>query len=511
MATIVEQEAPTVDRVIHLRSLGAVTRRRWRVWVTAGVVGLVVGASLHVVIPRKYAATSDLYLAIPSGSNPSEVMADNVALLQTEAVAKQAIVKGHLNMSPHTLLAHSSGLVLSDNIMSIKFSSSSPSQAVAGARALARAFLAQQTGELRRQTNGLVRSLRSQISSLNASIGALNTQIDSQSVASAATTASNTLNNLINERSDDQSQVSQLQGQIGQELSDEQSSDSISHVLDPAALVPVSARKVLLLDGLSGLIAGLAIGLIVVVFGALFSEGAPDREAVAETLGAPVALSLERYRGPRLMRRTRLARRLRAPDPAIRMIERRLRAQLETAPGRALAVVAMGAPEPAALGVGALALDLYSEGHRVVVVDAADGRLLATMFGLSATSHTMEMYRLPADGHPTLRLLVAPPDPVQMAEKPPPDDTDALLVLTTLDPAFGAEHLAPWVSDAVLVLSKRGVTLARMDVGREMLRQAGISLRSVILLGSDPEDESSGVSSPDDLGLTPVHPAPCPK
>ena len=123
----------------------------------------------------------------------------------------------------------------------------------------------------------------------------------------------------------------------------------------------------------------------------------------------------------------------------------------------------------------------------------------------------MEMFPLPADGHPTLRLLVAPPDPMQMAEKPPPDDTDALLVLATLDPAFGAEHLAPWVSDAVVVLSKRGVTLARMDVGREMLRQAGISLRSVILLGSDPEDESSGVLSPDDLGLTPVHPAPCPK
>jgi uncharacterized protein involved in exopolysaccharide biosynthesis len=87
MAAIVEQEAPTLDRIIRLRSLGAAIRRRWRVWVTAGVVGLVVGASLHVVIPRKYAATSDLYLAVPSGSNPSEVMADNVALLQTEAVA----------------------------------------------------------------------------------------------------------------------------------------------------------------------------------------------------------------------------------------------------------------------------------------------------------------------------------------------------------------------------------------------------------------------------------------
>ena len=37
-------------------------------------------------------------------------MADNVALLQTDAVAKQAIAAGHLNMTPHTLLAHTSGL-----------------------------------------------------------------------------------------------------------------------------------------------------------------------------------------------------------------------------------------------------------------------------------------------------------------------------------------------------------------------------------------------------------------
>ena len=99
-----------------------------------------------------------------------------------------------------------------------------------------------------------------------------------------------------------------------------------------------------------------------------------------------------------------------------------------------------------------------------------------------------------------MRVLVTPEDPLQMAQKPPPDDTDALLVLAALDAAFGAEHLAPWVSDAVVVLSVGGVPpSARLDVGREMLRQAGISLRSVILLGSDPQDESSGVLSPDDL------------
>jgi hypothetical protein len=101
------------------------------------------------------------------------------------------------------------------------------------------------------------------------------------------------------------------------------------------------------------------------------------------------------------------------------------------------------------------------------------------------------------------RVLVAPKDPLRMAQKPPPDDADALLILASLDAAFGAEHLAPWVTDAVMVLSPRRTTRTRLEVSREMLHEAGISLRSVILLDSDPQDESSGALNPVDLRLTP--------
>ncbi len=187
----------------------------------------------------------------------------------------------------------------------------------------------------------------------------------------------------------------------------------------------------------------------------------------------------------------------------MRMIERRLRGHLESAPGSALAVVAVGTPEPTALAVGALALALSSEGHRVVVVDVADNRPLASILGLTTKPESMETFQLPAAGGPPVRVLVAPEDPLRMAEKPPPDDADALLVLASLDAAFGAEHLAPWVTDAVMILSSRRTTLTRMEVSREMLHEAGISLRSVILLDSDPQDDSSGALSPVDLRLTP--------
>jgi hypothetical protein len=508
-ATMSEDDT-ALGQMIGLRSLWATIRRNRRVWLTTGLLGLIVGAGLPLVLPHKSTAVTDLYMAQTAGEDPAHAMADNVSLLQTNAVAKQAVSTGHLNVSPSALLSRYSGLPLSDTIMSIKFNGASQGEAVTGARAVAQAFLAVQAKELRLQTDVLVRGLQSEISSLNTAIGSLNTQINSLSTASSTISTqttnqiTNQITNLVNQRSADQSQVSQLQAQIQQARLNEQSANNVSHVLDPAAVVPASAKKVVLEDALSGLVVGLAVGLVALIFGSLLSERALDRSTVAETLGAPVELSLGRYRRPRVMRRKRLSRQLRTPSPALRMIERRLRARLESAPGSTLAVVTVGTAEPAALAVGALALALASEGRSVVVVDAADNRILASVLGLTAAPETMDTFQIPVEGGPPVRVIVAPEDPAQVAQKPPPDDADVVLVLTSLDPAFGTEQLASWVTDAVLVLGARGVNFTRLQVGREILREEGISLRSVILLGSDAEDDSSGALSSVDRRLTPV-------
>ena len=180
--------------------------------------------------------------------------------------------------------------------MSITFSGPSQTEAVSGARAVAMAFLAVQARESGLQTDALVRGLQSQISSVNNEIDNLNTKINSISGATPDSQSSNQLADLVNQRSADESQVSQLQTQVDQALVNEQFTDRTSSVLDPAAVVPASTKKVILKDGLSGLVAGLAIGLAAVIFGALLSERRPDRSTVAATLGAPVELSLERYR-----------------------------------------------------------------------------------------------------------------------------------------------------------------------------------------------------------------------
>ncbi len=504
MEATTSREEPVLGPMISLRSLAAAIRRNRRVWLVTALLGLLIGASLPLVIPHKYSAVTDLYLVQPTGANSTQAMADDVSLLQTEVVAKEAIAEGHLHMSPSVLLSHYGGVAVSDNIMAIKFSGGSQIDAVSGDRAIAQAFLAVQARELRLQTDVLVHGLQSQISALNTAINNLNTSINSLTSASPSQQTTNQVTELVNQRSANAAQVSQLQAQMQQALLNERSADDVSHVLDPAALVPVSAKKVTIEDALSGLVVGLAVGLAAVIFSSLLSARAPDRSTVAATLGAPVELSLGPYRSPRVMRRSRLSRLLREPSPTLRMIEGRLRGHLESAPGSALAVVTLGTAEPAALAVGALALSLSSEGHQVVVVDAADDRVLASVLGLASQPQTMETLQLPTSGSHPVTVIVAPEDPAQMAQKPPPEDADVVLVLATLDPAFGSEHLASWVTDAVMVLSPRGVNLTRMGVGREMLREAGISLRSVILLGSDPQDDSSGSLTPVDLRLTPV-------
>jgi capsular polysaccharide biosynthesis protein len=430
------------------------------------------------------------------------VTANNVSLLKTPSVAEKAIAEGHLHSTPHALLSQYSGLSVSDNIMSIKFSGSTKAEAVAGAKAVAKAFLAVQASELGLQTNALVRGLHSQIASLNTEIDTLNTQISGLSGTTPGTQSSNQLTDLVNLRSQDESQLFTLQAQVQQALLNEHSTDHSNSVLDPAAVAPVSTMKAVVVDALSGLVAGLAIGLATVIFGALLSERPLDRSTVAATLGAPVELSLERHRSPHLARRKWLSRKLRTPSPALRMIERRLRGHLEAAPASALAVVSVGTPEPAALAVASLAFALSSEGHRVILVDASDDRPLTSILGLSPKSDSMEMFELPAGEGPPVRVLVAPEDPLAMTSKPPPEDADALLVLLTLDAAFGLEQVTPWATDAVMIMSPRGVTLTRMEVTREMLREAGVSLRSVILLDRDPQDDSSGVLVPGDLRLT---------
>ena len=480
---------------ISLRVLTAACRRHWRLLLAVALVGSLLGAGLHLVVPRKYASTTDLLLTEPANLDPTQAMANDTSLLQTRAVAQRAITGLHLHVTPASFLTSYQGVALSNSILEITFSAHSRAAAVSGGNAVARAFLGVRTDELNHQTQVVVNDLQAQVNSYDSEISRLSSSIDVLSASPAGSQSGDELTNLVDQRSEVTSQVAQVESQIQQEHFNATSVTQASKVLDPAAAIKVSAKKVTITDALSGMIGALGLAVVVLVIAVLLSDRLRSREEVASALGARVELSVLRYAPRRWTRKRRRHQLLDHPSAALRMMERRLRAHLESPGDATLAIVEIEASEAAALTVAMLAFSLASEGRRVVMADMARDRPLASLLGISGREKKLHTV---TRGSQSAFLIVGPDDPAEMGRDWIPNGADAMLVLASVDLAFGAEHLVAWSNRAVVVVNPTRASGVSIKATGELLRQARMSIRSTILIGLDPkEDDSLGGLHPD--------------
>lgn len=477
--------------LVNLRTLRAAVWRRWRIWLTIGLVGMVIGGSLHLVLPVKYTAIAEVYLAYPPGGASATSSTNDVSLAQTTPVAQLALDHLHLNMTTASFLSSYEVVAVSNVIFSITSSGPSSAAAVARANATAQAFLAVRNREKHLETHLLISDSQSQIHSLQSQTSDLTNKINSLSAAGLG--SSNQVNQLVNQRSGDETQILGLQGQIQQAQLDLYSVIRGSSVIDPATPIAVSRKKVMAVDGLTGLVIGLGSALMILLLSLLLSDRLRTREDVAAVLGAPVELSIAHS-----MRSRRLHHHMVAPPPPLLMIERRIRDHLEAAPGSALAVVEVGAANISALAIGLLGRSLALEDRRVMIVDMVRGHPLASLFtGKKAVKEGQ--YTLSLGGQ-HIFLVVSAEDPAEATEKlSVPDGTDVVLVLTSVDPAFSADHLARWASDAVVLVNTKTASGTLIGSTGELLRRAGIVIRSALVVGGDPRDETVGIPYADTL------------
>ena len=71
-------------------------------------------------------------------------------------------------------------------------------------------------------------------------------------------------------------------------------------------------------------------------------------------------------------------------------------------------------------------------------------------------------------------------------------ETDVVIVVASLNPAKGAEHLREWATDAVVLVTAGRSNATTLESNATMIRAAGLHLRSVVLIGCDPDDDSLG-------------------
>lgn len=483
------------DGLVTLRFLRDAVRRHLWLWVLIALAGLAAGVVAPVVLPPGSESSAKLLLTYNTADDRAWEMSTDVNLVSTHSVAKLAIARLNLDITPDELLERYAGTPMTDRVLEIKAGGSTSEEATRLADALARVYLDFRKDQIAQQEVPLRKDLAAAKTAVNKA------EADVRKAGGnpddPAPPPSPELTRL--------TQARQKQQYIEEQIVDQQISASrmsSSRILDPAAPIPSSERQAFVFSAGSGLVAGLFIGLGLVIVRALISDRLWRRQDISRALGTRVQLSIGRP--PR--RIGWFVRRAQLRKPEINRAVRHLADTIRWSdtPKPALSIVSVDDPDAGALVISALALRVAEEGKQVLVADLSGGSLDATL-GVSAPG--THPSRLNGDG---VRIAVHVPDPKAgpaegLLTRPreasaAQDETlaatwasaDVVLVLATLTPAIGAEHLRTWSPRAVALITAGRCTAAGLRSVGEMLRLAGIGLVSSIVLRGDRTDESVG-------------------
>jgi capsular polysaccharide biosynthesis protein len=491
----------------------AALRRRVRTWCAVAFIGLLVGLGLYVKFPPAYHATATLLLTTNPNENSATAMKTEATLAQSLPVAERVVQQLKLQQSAASFMAAATVSVTTDQVLTVTVGAPSANAAVAGANALATAFLQFRASYLEIQQQNLVAELNQQQAQAEKHMASIDAQIALVSAESSSQAQQVKLKKLQSEELDAGNALGQVKAYVvGAAAAAKTTTDSMvqdSRVLDTATLAKHSRVKSMTLDTAGGLVGGLALGMGIVVVGALVSDRLRRRDDVAEALGAPVGLSVGALRTSRRLKV--MPWRARQRDLDMRRVVAHLRNALPGSSGgpASLAVVAVDDPPVAAQAVAALAVSYASEGKKVVVADLSGRANLARLLGVKRPG----IHPVSREGSNFLVLVpepdnVAPVGPVAggtLSAVPAQADkalvvahnsADVLLTLATLDPAFGSEYLGTWATDAVGIVTAGQSSEERIRGVRAMIRLAGMRLDSVVLANADKGDQSIGMSSP---------------
>ena len=480
-----------VGRLVSLQFVLSALRRRRKVWLSLAVLGLIFGIAYHAVVPRTFSATTTLYLAQSSGSDGPSDMQNDLALLQTNAVAdRAAALLGDPSLTPAEFLGKGGpGTALSNNILSIAVSGPSEAEAVRRANALADAYLSFRKQHDQEQTDAMASAINKEIATLQQQVSSLTSRID----ALGSSAPANATSILEAEQSTDSSEIASLQQTLQQDQTDNITVAAGSQVLTPATPVHSSTLKLFGLSGLSGLIAGLTIGLAYVAVQAVASDRLRRRDELASLLGAPVELSLKPVRHPK-----------RRPDRWIRQSALTPRGDLGAFAGylrrctvsqgdhTTLLVIALDDLVVTAAALAALATRLADEGRSVLVADLTN----EGFFARGITDLPMDGSTLTSDAGGSIQILRPSDDEIgdvwDTSRVALGAGAHTTLAFTTIDPGRGAWHLS-WAKEAVVSVTAGCSSSQRVSSTAALLRAAGMAIRSGVLLGADAQDESIGL------------------
>jgi capsular polysaccharide biosynthesis protein len=493
------------DALVTYRFLRDAVRRHFRIWLVLAIIGLAGGITTAVALPSASVSSARLLLTHRDGEDPTKAMATDASLATTRTVAERTITFLKLQETPDDLLKQYTVAPLTDRVLEIKASAKTSDEATKLATILAQTYLIFRKEQIALQGAPLSRDY-------------IAAQNEETTAKQAVVAAGGKPDSPEQPQTPEMIQLGAARDKVQyvrQQLLDQQvaaSKMNSSRLLDEASPVLVSAKRTLAIKALTGLIAGLFIGLGFVVVRALISDHAWKRQDIARSLGARVRLSTGRPPRWRLWPFPKRLRESQQRNPEIKLMVQHLDSRITWTkrPTPALAVVSVDDVKACALTVASLAVSYATEGRHVLVADLTGTGLLAATLGVKTPGTHESQF-----SEPGKRLDVFLPDPDNgpaegcylrlgdnnrsggsddIALDAAWDVADVVLTLATLTPALGAEHLASWASRAAVVVTAGRSTTARIQATGEMLRLAGLQIDTAIVLRADKTDEGVGIA-----------------
>ncbi|WP_296142970.1 MULTISPECIES: Wzz/FepE/Etk N-terminal domain-containing protein [unclassified Pseudonocardia] len=333
--------------LFDLHALVAGVRRRMRVWVLIALVGLVGGAALPIVMPGSATAGARVFVVDSDQTNTGEArMQTAAAVMQSSTVADAALHTLGSTMPTRDFMKTYTATVTGVSLIDLTVRANDARTAVANAKAIADAFVADHIGRAQAAADAYTKALQDRVTDLRGQLEQLDRPgSDANPVARAQL----------------QAEIDGLTQQSQQATLGAPEVVAGTRVIDAPHSTTRSLRSAMAIDGGLGLLLGLLIGLLVSLLRTVVGDRPMLRRDIAAHLGSSVVAQIG---GRRLLRPGRSAGSQREQERVVVELARAVRAGTSE-----VVLVEVGAADVAAQLATGIATELATDGGEVMVVD----------------------------------------------------------------------------------------------------------------------------------------------
>ncbi|MEU6511466.1 Wzz/FepE/Etk N-terminal domain-containing protein [Streptomyces sp. NPDC046942] len=460
MTTSTTSEPSAATPLIDLQALVVAVRRRRRLWYAMALLGLLAGGAVAVLMPQPPTAVTKVLVAHAEDqpNDTGTLIRTDVQLLQTTRIADKALQSLKSPEKPEDFMLDYQGAGLTNNLLQITVKGDSDTQAVARAKALADAFVADHVQRMQEAAQAEAKALLDQRDRMRDELAQVNKEIGDRSPDSDPK-ASASIESLFARRAELNSRISDFDQRAADARTGTPQVIAGTQIVDAPRAVRHSLPKAVVTDAAIGLVLGLVLGLALAAVGTVVADRPVLRRDIAANLGASVIAELPRRSG-RLWqrRRTRVTRE--------RLTATLVRTTRDSA--EPVSLLELGCARSTSLIALDLARAMAAEGP-VTVVDGLPGPQLAG--------------RRPKPGDPTVvggeRAATASPE-------------ERRIGVGSVAPGTAWTDLRYLGTQTVLVVRAGHGSAAWLHTVARQLADQSIPVIGVVLIDPDPRDRTDG-------------------